>query len=203
MVKNKGKFPNYLMNTPDNKEPEKGGLQKQPSSFVASGMHSVTPSVPFLREHKNSFQRHQKENPDMQIRKELASQERIRQREERREKTKQSYAYYKSRRPFRASELPSIWNANSREEKRGIDYGEIKEQLYVAPDDLILIDLYPPRETEKRPATVNKRTNKALHRSLGLIMEQEQARTWTQRQVVQKPSVTNGVKSFFDEMNEN
>ena len=33
-------------------------------------------------------------------------------------------------------------------------------------------------------------------------MEQEQAHSWAQREVVQQTPTVNGVKSFFDEMNE-
>ena len=47
----------------------------------------------------------------------------------------------------------------------------------------------------------NKKANKALHRSLGLIMEQEKAHTWTQNERVPQTPTVNGVKSFFDELN--
>ena len=65
---------------------------------------------------------------------------------------------------------------------------------------MILIDLHPSTEIEKK-STINKKTNKALHRSLGLIMEQEKAHTWTQNERIPQTPVANGVKSFFDEMN--
>lgn len=202
MVKGKGDFPNYLMNTSGNDETEAGGRQAHSSSFVAADMHGATPSVPFLREHKESFQRYQKENPEMRIRKDYVSEERVRLREERREKTTQSQTFYKSRRPFRATEIPSIWNANVREEKRTIDYEELKEQLHVDTADLILLDLNPPTEVKKKPIPRKEKANKALHRSLGLIMEQEQAHTWTKPKAVPVQTVTSGVKSFFDERHE-
>lgn len=201
MPKGKGTFPNYLLNTSNNDETEKSERQSQPTTFVASDMHGATPSVPFLKEHKHSFQRYQKENPEAKIQKDYISEERMRQREENREKAAQVFSFYKSRRPFRASEMPSIWNANPREEKGEIDYSEIKEQLYVNDAHLILIDLNPSTEVEKK-ATSSRKSNKALHRSLGLIMEQEQAHTWSQNEVVQQTPLVNGVKSFFDEMTE-
>lgn len=204
MVKEKGTFPNYLLTTSEKNKTEKSGHQSQPSSFIASGMHGATPSVPFLREHKNSFQRHQKENPQMRIRKDFVSEERLRIQEERREQSQQSYSFYKSRRPFRSAEIPSIWRSrNNNEEKHEINYDDIKEQLFVNTADLILIDLNPPSEpTKKTTKTENKKTNKALHRSLGLIMEQEQAHTRLQRNTIPDKASVNGVKSFFDEMNE-
>ena len=200
MIKGKGSFPNYLLNTSEDAEAEKSGRQSQTTLFVASDMHGATPSVPFLREHKHSFQRYQKENPEARIRKDYISEERIRQREEQREKVAQTHSFYKSRRPFRASEIPSIWGASPREEKDKLDYSEIRKQLHVNDADLILVDLNPSTEDEKK-STINKKTNKALHRSLGLIMEQEKAHTWTHNERVPQTPIVNGVKSFFDEMN--
>lgn len=203
MIKGKGTFPNYLLNTSahDEKETEKSERQSQHTTFVASDMHGATPSVPFLREHKHSFQRYQKENPEAKIRKDYISEERKRQREENSEKASQVFSFYKSRRPFRASEIPSIWNTNPRDEKGSTDYSRIKEQLYVNDADLILVDLNLSTDHEKK-STVSRKTNKALHRSLGLIMEQEQAHSWSQREIVQQTPISNGVKSFFDEMTE-
>lgn len=207
MVREKGYFPNYLMNDPQQERRNRRDRQAQPSSFVASDMHGVAPSVPFLKEHKNSFQRYQKENPQMRIRKDYISEERLRQREERREQMARAHAFYQSRRPYRATEIPSVWNSNPRAEAKGeLDYRTIKEQLRIADDDLILIDLDPPTETkevEKKIPASNKKTNKALHRSLGLIMEQEQTNLWSNRKNVPKKPVVSGVKSFFDEMNGN
>lgn len=150
-------FPNYLKGEQKMDEPH---LKKEikESTFVADEKLDTTPSVPFLQDASKLNRREQHE---------LENNRRL------------NYSLYRSRRPFKPTEVPSLWQPKERATVKTdkVNFQRIKEDLYVSDEELILIDTNPPEMTpvsqETKKTLKDNTTNKALNRSLKGIMEQE------------------------------
>lgn len=205
-------FPNYLVNK---QEKERTNTEKKqegtPSPFIADQLLDTRPGVPFLQQNKDAFHQHRESQKTTYRKNYFAEEKRRFNEEKRREKNSDlpSYALYKSRRPFRATEIPSLWSSLPKRTDAAIHYEKLKEELFVPTEDLILLDLHPPEDIEDEGNTHEKderavelppKTKKALNRSLLGIMEQEkyQQSAWKNGDArPQKPSST-GYSSYFD-----
>lgn len=182
-------FPNYLITQTDNDQNKEVKETKQADSFIAESMLDATPTIPFLRQSKDSFNDHlfeQKEEEKV-VQKDYFVEEKKRfEKEKRTQASATSFSLYKSRRPFKPTEVPSLWNSltyrTETDDKQ--DYSRLKKELQVADDDLILVDLnpkkqLPPSQTSKPlvqeevEAELPNKAKKALNRSLLGIMEEE------------------------------
>ena len=182
-------FPNYLITQTDHDQNKEVKEKKQADSFIAEGMLDATPTIPFLRESKYSFNDDpfDKKEEEKVVQKDYFVEEKKRfEKEKRTQANGPSFSLYKSRRPFKPTEVPSLWNSltyrTETDDKQ--DYSRLKKELQVADEDLILVDLNPkqagqppqiskPLVQEEVEAELPNKTKKALNRSLLGIMEEE------------------------------
>lgn len=200
-------FPNYLVSKQVGEKQTVKDETTQSSSFIADGLLDATPSVPFLRNGKDLFADHHRDTKqEEQAQKDYFAEEKKRFNKEKWvQKKSQTFSLYKSRRPFKPTEVPSLWNSLSYKEEKAstINYQQIKEELTIPNEDLILLDLNPPKDEEIKKAASEgnptTKTKKALHRSLSGIMEQERIQNNRQSETIRpdKPNY-NGFNSFFE-----
>ena len=125
------------------------------SPFVADETLEMTPSVPYLNKSSKFDRSGQLETEHNR---------------------RLNHSSYKSRRPFKPTETPSLWQQqkNASLKADNVNFQQIKEALYVSDDELILIDTNPPKITTAATKETKKTfKNRALNRSLKGIMEQE------------------------------
>lgn len=144
MVHKRGTFPNYLQKKHD-EDIKMRDKEHEPhaSAFSAGKLHNTEPSVPFLQQQKDDSKRPQLHH----------TEENNRFRRQSTPLSRQTFSFYKSRRPFKPTDYPSVWDTLREEEKQAqaINYGRIKEQLSVSAEDLILI------ERSKKQQLLNKK----------------------------------------------
>ena len=201
-------FPNYLVSETD--ESAQSEQRTAPtSSFIAKEMLNTKPSVPFLHQNQGVLQNHQDTKPETIAEKDYFVREQRRFNKEKRVLREQQRwqlngTFYQSRRPFRPTEFPSLWNQlPERKVEKPTNYKALKRALLIPSDQLILIDKNPPKDdVPKKEATTEKSAppKKALHRSLKGIMEQEKLQnTWSTPSSLPKKTPPSGFRSYFKE----
>ena len=126
-------FPNYL--STDDDYIEKENNQKDSSFFIAEDLSNNSSAIPFIQQKQETFQeRREKEtihakDTFIDNRHQLSI-----------DKKRGRSSLYKSSRPFKAKEIPSIWKVKSKNERPSINYNHIKQELYVPTEELILLD---------------------------------------------------------------
>lgn len=133
-------FPNYLVSDSEEKNDSsyKEINQSEPNSpFIAETVLDATSAVPFIQQNQKSFsqRRVQKHLPKSSHFTEGKRHADMKKRDSK------SYSYYRSRRPFKVTEVPSLWKTDFVErEKDAVDYQTIKQELMVSTEELILLE---------------------------------------------------------------
>lgn len=200
-------FPNYLLQRTDGRQQEE---RKVPAAFQRKDTRATGNHVPFLESRPNAYRQHQDAVAGEKTRS-AQSEERMIKREERIRSSLPLYARHKSRRPFRPTELPSLWRKQEEAPQRDYDMPALKAAMRLLDRDLILLDLNPVPEGEvasdkgKKAAlpgtigTLKSRPNRALHRSLSGIMEQERVHESRKRERLHlKRNNPDGFSSYFE-----
>lgn len=200
-------FPNYLIQRPTLKNQEE---RHHSTAFNGKEARTGNGQVPFLERKPEAGQQRSKtaENPASRAgQRGMPSPKK----EERTRSSLPVFAQHKSRRPFRPTRLPSTWRKREEQDEQEYDFSLLKKELRIAERDLILIDLTPPDEPEPTgqrggendlPAAnplLRKRPNRALHRSLSGIMEQERVQESRKRDGLRlKRRNEHGYSSYFE-----
>lgn len=138
-------FPNYLINEleeKNNSSPNQVNQSEPNSPFIAENVRNANSAVPFIQQNQKSFSQHREQNQLPQS-SHFTEGKRHTNMEKRDSK---SYAYYRSRRPFKVTEVPSLWKTDFVDkENKLIDYQKIKQELTVSLEELILLEDDPAR----------------------------------------------------------
>ncbi|UJF15180.1 hypothetical protein LZ578_09290 [Jeotgalibaca sp. MA1X17-3] len=136
-------FPNYLVSdSEETNDPFPNEVnQSEPNSpFIAESVLDATSAVPFIQHNQKRFSQHQEKNE----RPKSSHFTEGKRRADMEKRDSKSYSYYRSRRPFKVTEVPSLWKTDFVERKKQVvDYEKIKQELMVPTEELIFLENTP------------------------------------------------------------
>lgn len=142
-------FPNYLVSDyeDENDTNKKEVNQSEPNSpFIAEDRLDATSAVPFIERNQESFSQRRVQEHAPQSSHFTEGKRRV----DVEKRDSKSYSFYRSRRPFKLTEVPSLWNVDFEKKNHTVDYQKIKQELYVPTEELILIEMSPDAKMKNK-----------------------------------------------------